>query len=662
MKAGPVQERHLAVVMRETLVALDYIHKAGIIHRDIKAANILVTRSGQPMLCDFGVAASFVQGGTRGKRSTLIGTPYWMAPEVISEGRTYDYKADIWSLGITAIEIATGNPPHAEQDQQRVIAMIPKSKPPRLPEGPYSPALREFVAACLDEDANARLPAEELSRTKFIRACAKTPTSVLRELLAQYASWTQAGGVRTSLIQGKDGPLALHLASEEPSAVPIEPEWNFGSMDSDDVTAPAPPPLAREPLRDHPLNQLFSRDADENDRTPKPPSSGFPTISPSALAPAPYIQAPTQPKRPERPAGAGFSGSGATPFRFGMGSRADPKEVRVSPFDPPPLPRIDSQDSAPSHASRSPSVAAIDETVHMDARTTPSTSSHVPDLVVPSLSQPNSPEKEYEESEWPRTSPALRRVGRMPVNVRTPQQPTLRQAASSSSLGNDSTTKTPEEGRKKMPETPSFLEEPFIGFRPQGVMSRTRSRSGSAADLRTRNYLHHASHSLTSRTRIAPMQLMPRLTGDQEHGTTRKETAALPASASLSVLPKPEKQEHQRNKHGGSDPLLPTTPRSEILHAREASDPSPQRDESLALPPQRALPIMPDAEKDVFHTPTSDLFEGPPLCALDLANLMNREELHTELMQTVNDLGRWLDTLSMGLATVLAPPLHSHVV
>lgn len=209
MKAGAILERHLAVIMRETLVALDYIHKAGIIHRDIKAANILVTRTGQPMLCDFGVAASFVQGGTRGKRSTLIGTPYWMAPEVILEGKTYDYKADIWSLGITAYEIATGNPPMAEQDQHRVIAMIPKNKPPRLPDGAYSPMLREFVAGCLDEDPSARLAAEDLARTKWIRAYAKTPVSVLRELLAQYATWTQAGGVRTSLIQGRDGPLAL---------------------------------------------------------------------------------------------------------------------------------------------------------------------------------------------------------------------------------------------------------------------------------------------------------------------------------------------------------------------------------------------------------------------------------------------------------------------
>ena len=291
--------------MRETLVALDHIHKAGIIHRDIKAANILVTRTGQPMLCDFGVAASFVHGGTRGKRTTFIGTPYWMAPEVIAEGKAYDYKADIWSLGVTAYEIATGNPPHAEQDQQRVIAMIPKNKPPRLPDGPYSAALREFVAGCLDEDPQARLSAEELARTKWIRAYAKLPVSVLRELLAQYAAWTRAGGVRTSLIQGKDGPLALRFADEEPSVVPVEPEWKFESTDSDDglptYTDNTPP---AEPMQDHPLKRLFDAHDAEPAAAPAPaPSATKPT--PSAASTPRLAPPAATPARAERPAGSG---------------------------------------------------------------------------------------------------------------------------------------------------------------------------------------------------------------------------------------------------------------------------------------------------------------------------------------------------------------------
>lgn len=663
MKAGSIHERHLAVIMRETLVALDYIHKAGIIHRDIKAANILVTRTGQPMLCDFGVAASFVQGGTRGKRTTFIGTPYWMAPEVITEGKTYDYKADIWSLGITAYEIATGNPPHAEQDQHRVIAMIPKNKPPRLPDGPYSPPMREFVAGCLDEDPNARLSAEELSRTKWIRAHAKTPVSVLRELLAQYASWTQAGGVRTSLIQGKDGPLALQLATEEPSAVPVEPEWKFESTGSDDAPAePAPATVSPqpEPAQDHPLKRLFDHGEESGDRTAKPTPTATNTLRPPA-APAPVVQPPpSQPNRTERPAGSGFTGSGATPFRFGIGSRAEPKEAREPRPEPPASPKNDTGEPALSLPSRSPSLAALDEAEQGDSRTSPSASPVEAELLAPSLSQPSSPDDEDEDASPP-SSPALRRVGRIPIHKRPDDPvPALRTAHSSSSLGLDALSKTPDEGRKgdapKSSDIPSFLEEPFTGFRPQGAISRTRSRSGSVADLRGRGYLHQSSHSLSNRPRGVPMQPSSRSQPEPLSSAARKPVGTLPSSASLSVLPKPEEKVHRRKQHGGSDPTLLTTPLSTFGHARKVSDPPPQLDEAMPLPPRRTVPTLPDAEKDVFHTPATELFEGPPLRPLDLANLMNRQELHTELMQTVNDLSAWLDAVALGLATVLTPP------
>ncbi len=126
MKAGPIAERYCAIIVRETLVALNYLHKCGIIHRDIKAANILLTSTGKILLCDFGVAASLASS-SHSKRSTFVGTPYWMAPEVITEGKTYDQKADVWSLGITIYEMATGNPPLADVEQMRVIMLIPRA-------------------------------------------------------------------------------------------------------------------------------------------------------------------------------------------------------------------------------------------------------------------------------------------------------------------------------------------------------------------------------------------------------------------------------------------------------------------------------------------------------------------------------------------------------
>ena len=194
MKSEPVPELHASVITRETLVALSYLHNAGIIHRDIKAANILITHTGKVLLCDFGVAASFVSGAAQGKRHTFIGTPYWMAPEVIAQNQPYDYKADIWSLGITVYEMVTGNPPYTELDQHQAMMQIAKGKPARLPDSPYSPLLREFVATCLDEEPRDRPSADELMRSRWIRAHAKTPVSVLCELLAQFHRWTQAGG------------------------------------------------------------------------------------------------------------------------------------------------------------------------------------------------------------------------------------------------------------------------------------------------------------------------------------------------------------------------------------------------------------------------------------------------------------------------------------
>ncbi|PWN23846.1 Pkinase-domain-containing protein [Microstroma glucosiphilum] len=198
MRGGPIVEQHAVVIVRETLIALAYLHKSGIIHRDIKAANILLTNAGKILLCDFGVAASLVSSAS--KRTTFVGTPYWMAPEVITTGKSYDQSADIWSLGITIYEMVMGNPPLAEIEQMRAIMLIPKNKPPRLPlEGKFSPLMRDFVATCLNEEAKERPNAEELSKHKWIKGSAKTGPAVLKELITAYTAWTKTGGTRLSL-------------------------------------------------------------------------------------------------------------------------------------------------------------------------------------------------------------------------------------------------------------------------------------------------------------------------------------------------------------------------------------------------------------------------------------------------------------------------------
>lgn len=184
LRPGKIDEKYIGVIMRELLVALKVIHKDNVIHRDIKAANVLITNEGQVKLCDFGVAAQLNQTSLR--RQTMAGTPYWMAPEVIMEGVYYDTKVDIWSLGITAYEIATGNPPYCDVEALRAMQLIIKSKPPRLEERNYTPQLKEFIALCLDEDPQERLSAEELLKTKFIKTHKATPTTILKELISRY--------------------------------------------------------------------------------------------------------------------------------------------------------------------------------------------------------------------------------------------------------------------------------------------------------------------------------------------------------------------------------------------------------------------------------------------------------------------------------------------
>jgi serine/threonine protein kinase len=192
------------------------------------------------MLCDFGVSALLPSHTS--KRTTQVGTPYWMAPEVIRASSSYGTRADIWSLGITVYEIAVGRPPYlGEVEPLKALMVIQNSPPPMLPQGKGSEEMREFVAACLKEKSNEvrrvaplflgttlaipvcpplsepeadmcsarftqRLAAPELLKHRWLKPHLKKPVSLLRELIVRYKAWEEKGGVRQSLIMLDDEP------------------------------------------------------------------------------------------------------------------------------------------------------------------------------------------------------------------------------------------------------------------------------------------------------------------------------------------------------------------------------------------------------------------------------------------------------------------------
>ncbi|KAH7659588.1 Non-specific serine/threonine protein kinase protein [Dioscorea alata] len=237
------EESIIRSILKETLIALEYLHKHGHIHRDVKAGNILLDSSGRVKLGDFGVSACMFDKGDRQRlRNTFVGTPCWMAPEVLQPESGYDFKADIWSFGITALELAHGHAPFSKYPPMKILLMTLQNAPPGLDyerDKKFSKSFKEVVAMCLVKDKTKRPTAEKLLKHSFFKQ-AKPSELSLKSILADLPPlWD-----RVKALQLKDAAqLALKkMPSAEQEALSQSEyqrgvsAWNF---DVEDLKAQA---------------------------------------------------------------------------------------------------------------------------------------------------------------------------------------------------------------------------------------------------------------------------------------------------------------------------------------------------------------------------------------------------------------------------------------
>eukprot|EP00252_Welwitschia_mirabilis_P020320 TRINITY_DN4953_c0_g1_i1.p1 TRINITY_DN4953_c0_g1~~TRINITY_DN4953_c0_g1_i1.p1 ORF type:complete len:691 (-),score=163.16 TRINITY_DN4953_c0_g1_i1:508-2580(-) len=278
------EEPVIATFLRETLKALEYLHSQGHIHRDVKAGNILVDGSGAVKLADFGVSACMFDSGDRQRsRNTFVGTPCWMAPEVMEQLNGYDFKADIWSFGITALELAHGHAPFSKYPPMKVLLMTLQNAPPGLDyerDRRFSKSFKEMVAMCLVKDPSKRPSSAKLLKHHFFKH-ARSYDYIARTILHGLAPL----GQRFEELKRKEkermeqNKMAYEEKEERSQSEYIRgiSAWNF---DLEDLKAQASLIQDDEevaPTKDHMVDSMATKGNKESSSVPSKFESSDPT-------------------------------------------------------------------------------------------------------------------------------------------------------------------------------------------------------------------------------------------------------------------------------------------------------------------------------------------------------------------------------------------------